>query len=393
LKRKRISKLGLILVIIAIFLVNFGLGTIVGTQLKHGTVVSGVQSVFQSSRVNILFMGIDARANEINTRSDTMILASIDKKTNQAVLIWIPRDTRVEVSPGHFDKINSVNCLLGPEEAMQVTTKLLGTNVDYYVVTNFNGFADIIDIIGGVNIDVESNMYHSDPNPKLNINLSKGIQLLNGADALRYVRYRGGPTADIGRTGRQQKFIKALMQEMFSTQTISSLPELIPELMENVHTNMPLKEIVSMANLARNFSMENLITQTLPGYSFTDSNTGASYWHADEDITPGIIAALFAGETFEVISDPLNWTPPITSPAPQEEEIIEAESEESEDTAMEEDSIDNDGESDLENDLSVEEGQTEEMEESTAEDTYTGSEGYEPSLLIFTKTPWSFLMI
>jgi len=65
-------------------------------------------------------MGIDARKGEVNARSDTMILASIDKKKKQAVLVWIPRDTRVEVSPGHYDKINSVNALNGPEEACKV---------------------------------------------------------------------------------------------------------------------------------------------------------------------------------------------------------------------------------------------------------------------------------
>ncbi len=322
-KRKHISKVGLVLLTSVVFLVTFAVGALIGNQLQNGTMVSTMQGIIPGGRLNILFMGIDARSNEENSRSDTMILVSIDKKSKDAVMVWIPRDTRVKVSAGYYDKINSVNYLQGPEEACRITGELLGENVKYYVVTNFDGFAEIVDILGGVHIDVESNMYHHDPDPKLNINLSKGMQLLNGNDALRYVRYRGGPTADIGRTQRQAKFIKALLDEMINTSTISKLPELLPKLMENVHTNLPINELGTLANMARNFSAENMITQTLPGYPFTDRGNGASYWHADEEITPGMIDALFAGKTFEVMSDPPNLTSPASSPARPAEEIVE----------------------------------------------------------------------
>lgn len=317
-------KVKIIFTILAVFLVTFGAGAMVGNHLQGGTIAPSLGNVLKSSQVNILFMGIDARNGEVNARSDTMILASIDKKKKQAVLVWIPRDTRVEVSPGHYDKINSVNALKGPEEACQAVGDLLDINVKYYVVTNFSGFVKIIDILGGVTIDVQSNMYHRDPDPKLNINLSKGVQKLNGQDALRFVRYRGGPTADIGRTGRQQQFITAVMDEMISTRTITRLPKLLPELTENVHTNIPVKELPVLLKAARDFSSQNMITQTLPGYSFTDPKSGASYWHADDEIAPGIIKALFAGETFEVMSDPPDWVSHAAGPAPvQEEEVVE----------------------------------------------------------------------
>ncbi len=322
-KRKHISKVGLVLVVLVVYLTTFAMGCLIGNQFQNGSMVSTMQSIIPGGRLNILFMGIDARSSEENSRSDTMILASIDKRTKKAVMIWIPRDTRVEVSDGHYDKINSVNYLSGPEEACRVVGELLDVNVKYYVVTNFDGFAEIVDILGGVHIDVESNMYHADPDPKLNINLSKGMQLLSGDDALRYVRYRGGPTADIGRTQRQAKFIKALLDEMISTSTITKLPELVPKLLENVHTNISVKEMGTLANMARNFSAENMITQTLPGYSHTDN--GASYWYADEEKIPGMIDALFAGESFEVMSDPPNWTAPSVTPAQPVEETAEPE--------------------------------------------------------------------
>jgi len=386
-KRKHISKVGLVSVVLVVYLVTFAIGTLIGNQLQNGTMVSTVQGIIPGGRLNILFMGIDARSSEENSRSDTMILASIDKRTKKAVMVWIPRDTRVEVSNGYYDKINSVNYLKGPEEACRVTGELLGINVRYYVVTNFDGFAEIVDILGGVHIDVESNMYHADPDPKLNINLSKGMQLLSGEDALRYVRYRGGPTADIGRTQRQAKFIKALIDEMISTSTITKLPELVPKLLENVHTNIPLKEMGTLANMARNFSGENMITQTLPGYSYTDPVNGASYWHADEEKTPGMIDALFAGDSFEVMSDPPGWKAPSKSQPLQEttepEESTEIENPEDLidptdlDPALDEDNPEGTNDEDgSDADELDEEVPTDETEDDT-EDGHTGSEGYE----------------
>ncbi|MDD3023397.1 MAG: LCP family protein, partial [Syntrophomonadaceae bacterium] len=207
---------------ILVFLITFGLGTLIGTQFNKQSLQT---SVGGGKQVNILLMGIDARSSEKNSRSDTMIVASIDGKNKKAALLWIPRDTRVEVKSGHYDKINSVNYIYGPEKACEVVGKMLDTRVNYYVVTNFRGFAKIIDIIGGLDFYVESKMYHWDPNPELQINLAKGQQHLDGAAALAYVRFRGVPTADIGRTGIQQKFVKALAEEMLQGKTILKLPQ------------------------------------------------------------------------------------------------------------------------------------------------------------------------
>jgi LCP family protein required for cell wall assembly len=313
------NKIGFVLVLIVIYLAFFGIGSLLGGRFGGLSNTPGL-AWMGDAQVNILFMGIDARGKETNARSDTMILASIDKRSNKAVLVWIPRDTRIEVGKGRYDKINSVNALKGPEAACQAVGKLLNTRVDYYVLTNFQGFAKIVDTLGGVHIDVETNMRHFDPDPTLNINLSKGTQLLNGADALRYVRYRGGPTADIGRTARQQKFIKAVIAEMFTTKNIFKLPELVPQLIAQVKTNLPAKEVTTLANLAQKFSSGNVVTQTLPGYSFTEASSGASYWQADEKVTPRLIAALFNGETFKVIQDPPNWVAQLPAVKPAEGE-------------------------------------------------------------------------
>jgi LCP family protein required for cell wall assembly len=308
-------KLRRLAVLFLVFAGFFLVGNLLAGFFTQSSVVKKVE---KGKPVNILVMGIDARNAEQNSRSDTMIVASIDRKTKQVVMVWIPRDTRVQVSANRYDKINSVNVLKGPEEACKVAGKLLDTRIDYYVITNFGGFEKIIDILGGVNIDVETAMTHYDPNPTLSINLSSGPQRLNGAQALSYVRYRGGPTADIGRTVRQQKFVSALAQEMFRPSIITKLPELVPELSKHIHTNIPASDMLFMMQVAREFDVSGIVTQTLPGYPFTDPKTGASYWEADADIAKGILDDLFAGKTYDVAQDPPHWVQPAKEPVTNE---------------------------------------------------------------------------
>ncbi len=145
---------------------------------------------------------------------------------------------------------------------------------------------------------------------------------------MRFVRYRGGPTADIGRTGRQQQFIKALASEMFSTKAVLKLPQLLPEIVKNINTNIPMKDMLYLAEVARDFNQDKILTQTLPGYPFTDPNNGASYWVADEDIARGIVKDLFTGQEFDVAQDPpQSAAPQVKAAIPEEipEQVNETE--------------------------------------------------------------------
>lgn len=298
------SRKGFATAAIAIFLVMMGIGAILGGKLNTLFFSSVQTKALTGKPINILFMGIDARDTKSNSRSDTMILASIDPGTDKVVMISIPRDTRIKNSAGKYDKINSINLVDGPEAACDKVGELLNVPVDYYVITNFAGFGDIVDALGGVHINIESNMYHYDDEyPELTINLKKGYQYLNGQQALAFVRYRGGPTADIGRTENQQKFIKALAAEMMQSKTILRLPQLIPELYKNVRTNLPLKDMIYLANMANKLDLANLSAQTLPGYFYHDSSTGASYWEADQEIASRLVDSLLQGQTFKVVNE------------------------------------------------------------------------------------------
>lgn len=291
--------------LIIIFLATFGVGSVLGGQFKSLFSDSISEQDEKGKVINILFMGIDARDAKSNSRSDTMILASIDSKTKKVAMVSIPRDTHIKNALGHSEKINSVNYIKGPEAACKEVAKLLDTKVDYYVVTNFAGFGDIVDTLGGVDINVETDMVHKDVS--YSIYLSKGYQHLNGDQALQYVRYRGGPTADIGRTQRQQKFIKALASQMFKAKTVLKLPKLLPQLSKCVHTNIPMTDMVYLANMAKKIDTSQIAAQTLPGYPYTDPGSGASYWEADKTKAKILISSLLEGKTFPVVGDPPSW--------------------------------------------------------------------------------------
>ena len=299
------SRKRIFIVLIIIFFATFAVGTLVGGPLKGLFSETIWEKNAKGKTISILFMGIDDRENKSNSRSDTMILASIDSQSKKMVMVSIPRDTRIKNAFGRSDKINSVNYVKGPAAACKEVAKLLNIPVDYYVVTNFAGFGEIVDTLGGVDIDVETNMVHKDVS--YSINLSKGSQHLNGDQALQYVRYRGGPTADIGRTQRQQKFIKALAHQMFRAKTILTLPELIPQIAKNVNTNIPTTDMLYLAKMAKTIDISTINAQTLPGYPYTDPSTGASYWEPDRAKAEIIIATLMQGKTFAVVGDPPAW--------------------------------------------------------------------------------------
>ncbi|MEG6615173.1 LCP family protein [Peptococcaceae bacterium 1198_IL3148] len=252
-----------------------------------------------NDRINVLLLGMDARPGETKSRTDTMIFVSVDKETNRISMMSIPRDTRVEIPKHGYQKINSANVFGGPELASQVVSDLLGVPIDYYVLTNFNGFKDIVDAVGGLDYEVEQNMSYYDPMDGTRINLKKGMQHLDGDKALQYVRFRGYVNGDVDRAAHQQKFLKALAQEVLSPSSVTKLHKIVPSVSKNVETNLGVMEMASLAKAAKNLSNLEIVTQTLPGTFATID--GLSYWHVEPEVANQAVMALFEGETTETI--------------------------------------------------------------------------------------------
>lgn len=222
-----------------------------------------VEDVSGKNILNILILGIDQLNNE-PARADSIIVMSLNEDTKEMALISIPRDSRVEI-PGHgLDKINHAMAYKGQIKLMQQTVEqLLGVPIHHYAYTNFTGFINIVDLLGGVKIDVQRRMIHEDVyNP---INLYPGLQSLNGEQALGYVRFRGDKEYDFGRMKRQQEFLKVITAEVFETKNILVLSQLIEQAARHVRTDMSITQLINLRRILRNVDIEEMVSFTLQG--------------------------------------------------------------------------------------------------------------------------------
>ena len=229
---------------------------------------------------SIMIMGIDQRDDDVG-RSDTLMIATIDPKKDQASLLSIPRDTRVKVKGYGFDKINAAYAYGGHKLTQDTVEKFLGVPMNHYVIINIQAFQRIIDAIGGIDINVEKRMYYSDPwddDGGLVIDLQKGEQHMDGKTAITYVRYRD-EEGDIGRVHRQQNFMKALMDKMVSPAIIPQIPSIIKEVLSSVKTDLSFREMLEFAGTLREAQKNGLKTEMVPGRPLYIDEI--SYWIPD----------------------------------------------------------------------------------------------------------------
>ena len=228
----------------------------------------------------VMIMGVDRRADDAG-RSDTLMVAAVDVDSSKAALLSIPRDTRVAIEGNGFDKINHAYAFGGHKLTQQTVENLLGVKMDHYILIDTKSFERIIDAIDGVDLNVEKRMYYEDPwddNGGLVIDLYPGEQHLDGDRAIQYVRYRDGE-GDIGRVGRQQKFMKAVLAKVISPDMLPRLPKLVEEVRKAVETDMSVTELLEFARLMESVHKNGLEAQMVPGQpAFLQD---ISYWIPD----------------------------------------------------------------------------------------------------------------
>lgn len=231
-------------------------------------------------KATIMIMGVDEREDDVG-RSDTLMIASIDPKTNQASLLSVPRDTRVKIKGHGFDKVNAAYAY-GKERLSQDTVEnLLGVNIDHYIIINTKSFKKIIDAIGGIDIDVPKRMHYEDPwddDGGLIIDFQPGMQHMDGAKAVTYVRYRD-EEGDLGRIRRQQDFVRACMEKIVSPAIIPKLPSVIKEVMDSIETDLTFRQLLEFAGTLKESKDNGLKTDMVPGKPLYIE--GVSYWIPD----------------------------------------------------------------------------------------------------------------
>ena len=228
----------------------------------------------------IMIMGVDEREDDVG-RSDTLMIATVDPKKDQAALLSIPRDTRVKINGHGWDKINAAYAYGGEKLTQRTVEDFLGVNMDHYIIINTHAFQKIIDAIGGIDIDVEKRMYYEDPwddDGGLVIDLRPGKQHMDGKTAVTYVRFRD-EEGDIGRIKRQQKFMKACMDKITSPAIIPKLPSVIKEVLSSVKTDLSMRQLLEFAGTLKESQKNGLKTDMVPGRPLYIS--GISYWIPD----------------------------------------------------------------------------------------------------------------
>lgn len=273
-------------------------------------------------RANILLLGVDKE----QIRTDTIIFGSLDLDNDHLTLISIPRDTRIYDGDA-YDKINHMYAKNEREQAtIEAVKNLLGVPVNYCVVINFDALHDIVDALGGVEIDVPNvpnawsngrrGMYYSDPEQDLYINLEEGLQKLNGDQCEQFLRFRYGYlNGDLGRIEKQQYFIRELIKQKLKPQYIIKAPEIFSGISKSIRTNYTLSDMTSHLFAIQGMESEDVDTIQVPGVG------------QDAETRYGVLSCFIPDrdELKKIVDDYLSDDPVYARPESTEEAVESAE--------------------------------------------------------------------
>lgn len=233
--------------------------------------------------VSILLVGVDEsearREHEEHGRSDALLLATLNPKKKSVKLVSIPRDSYVYIPKvGYKDKITHAHAFGGTAASIETVEQLFDMPVNYYVKMNFNAFIDVVDALGGIEVDVPYERIEKDENDKNAVHLKPGFQRLDGRHALALARTRK-LDSDVERGKRQQMIVQAMIKEATSVKSITKYGDVINALGDNMKTDMTSKQMLSFLAYLKS-GMPQIDTLTLDGYD--DWSTGIYYYKLNE---------------------------------------------------------------------------------------------------------------
>ena len=257
----------------------------------------------RNMKLNVAVFGVDADG----TRTDVAFVVHYDSSQESLSLLSIPRDTRVDVCSEVEQllgrkygvmKFNAVHAIggkeYGPQAAVLQLEDLLGVKIDHYVKVDFDALVEIVDAVGGVEVDVPQDMkWDMSDTGDIKIDLKKGLQTLDGNKALQLVRFRKGyADGDVGRIQVQQMFLKALATKVLRTESIvKNLGEYIKVMYKYVDTDVSLTDALKYANYITKIDMSKMTMETLPGVG--QYIGGVSYFIHDPAETTEVVDRIF----------------------------------------------------------------------------------------------------
>ena len=302
LKKKILIGICGILALFIIFIASITIGFF--SKIKNNCSIEAI-TPNKNDVVNILVLGLDIgdadnQGNESIKRTDTMLLISYNPSNKNTTIVSIPRDTLINENGSRY-KINAAYPMGGDSKVVSVVEELLPVNINYLVKIDYEAFRGIIDAIGGVEMDIEQDMFYDDDGQNLHINFKKGTTvLLDGEKAEEFFRWRknndgtGLATGDLGRIENQHKFINKVIDKLKSPTTIFKANKILNCIAENIDTNMPGSAMIKYG--LKIMSSETKIT-TLQGEP--EMIGGLSYVVVDENKNLELYEALKGGEPIE----------------------------------------------------------------------------------------------
>lgn len=203
--------------------------------------------------------------------TDTIIYVRYNSKTGKIAMMSIPRDTYVDNDYCIGHKINAIYRGKNAVPLVQEVEEILDVDIDYYLFFEADMLRDMVDAIGGVEIDVAMRMKYDDPTQNLHIDLYPGVQVLDGSKAEQYVRFRsnndytvGYRMGDVDRTKVQQEFIKKFIKTALSVNNISKAPQLINIASKNTNTNVTVREALKYVTDLSKIDFDNIYSTIMP---------------------------------------------------------------------------------------------------------------------------------
>lgn len=295
LKKKRNKKI--ILIVSSILLLS-----ILIIFLKYLGIFPFSSDILSYNRINVLIVGCDEVEN--HGRADTIVFLSISPKTKDALILSIPRDTRVEIPGRGMDKINHAYAFGGEKLLSKTVSQFLDEPLHFYAVVDFEGFVSIIDELGGVEIDIEKEMHYVDKAGGVDINLFPGKQILNGKKALDYIRFRYDKLGDLGRIKRQQKLAMALIYKIMNFNSIAKIPVLTEGVKGFIETNINVQDAIVLANLFKGVNQDKFKLETVQSQPVYIK--GISYLEPDIEEVRKRVKSLIYSQNNEVKVEVLN---------------------------------------------------------------------------------------
>ncbi len=232
-----------------------------------------------SGRVTrFLVMGRDRSAG----LADCIMIVTVHEDSGAVSVVQIPRDTYAEYTRRDYKKLNGILQKKGETGTKEFLSRALGVPLDYFLILELDCLCNLVDSVGGVDIEIPQDMHYSDPSQNLEIHFEKGKRHLNGKQAEDFVRFRSGyANADLGRLDAQKLFLRAFVKKC-NDLSAGEKVRLVLSVLTKVQTDVDIAAAIRMAKLFGTFDADSIPMATLPGQAVQGSS-GAWYYSLNRE--------------------------------------------------------------------------------------------------------------